>query len=153
MRADLHREYKHPTTGLVAKLKDIAKDFSLKPANAAMRLRKRIPLTDPPRRVKGVRKPKTPNKGPSASRLYNPEATVLGVNPMTGKAQNKWELAKALGITVEYARQRIVAGKTKTIKVYTEGEKLVKLTKKKAAQAEMNKLIAEMDARKAMLNV
>jgi hypothetical protein len=190
MRADLHREYKHPTTGLVASLTDIAKEFNLNISVARRRLIRQIPLDKPTRKNrKAFVHPTTGLLEPMAkiaedfgisyalayARLKNgmplgwskrqgecPEslrkpgklfgtAVVLGVNPITGTMQNKHELATALGISPQGAKAAILAGRTGRMRGYTEVEKLDKLNKKKAAQAEMAKLIADLDERKAML--
>ena len=192
MRADLHREYKHPTTGLVARLGDIAKEFNLRPSTARNRLIKQIPLAEPASqhrsrktfvhpttgllepmakiaedfgipymlaytRLKkntplgwGKRQGERPESLRKPGKLFGSQV-VLGVNPLTGAMQNKHELAAALGMTAEGAKHAIRAGRTGKIRCHTEAEKLAKLNKKKAAQEEMAKVIAEMDARKAML--
>ena len=152
MRPDLHREYKHPTTGLVARLNDIAKDFNLSTSCAANRLKKGIPLDEPPRRVVGVRAPKPPKKGRVVPVLFNHERKVLAINPITGDAQNKHQLAKSLGITVEHARNCIALDKVAKIKIYTDLERKEKATRKEAAKEEMAKVIAALDERKAAMN-
>lgn len=161
MRPDLHREYKHPTTGLVARLNDIAKDFNITPSVAAKRLKKRIPLTDPTRPYRHKGSKVEGSKGEGSARTVRkikalPKIFIkprLGINPKTGSLQNKHELAASFGINVEYARLLIANGVTGKIHFQTESEKLKRAAKKKAAQEEMAKVIAALDERKAMMNV
>ena len=152
MRHELHNKYFHPVTKVLTRLTDLAKEFGLNAGTTAGRLKRRASLSEPLKKVKGVRATKPAKKIAVISRLYNPCTVVLGVSPITGEMQNKHQLAESLGIRPETAKKRILAGTTAKIKVVTPEEKLAKLAKRNAAKAEMAALIAVMDARKLVIN-